>query len=74
MTCGIGDQIRVRLCDSPMPADGGHNCTANGSKATQNQSCVKHPCPGEIMELNIENNFQRGQKRKTHHFIITSGW
>ena len=58
VTCGIGDQIRTRLCNSPMPTHGGHDCTANGSRAVQNQTCNTDPCQGKQFKgLNVWNKF-----------------
>ena len=46
VTCGNGNQTRIRACDSPLPQHGGNNCTVDGSKDTDTKGCVLNPCPG----------------------------
>ncbi|NXY61032.1 HMCN1 protein, partial [Callaeas wilsoni] len=42
VTCGQGVQERVRQCDSPVPANGGHGCQG---PHTDLRSCHRQPCP-----------------------------
>ncbi|KAM4722858.1 hemicentin-1 [Rhinophrynus dorsalis] len=42
VTCGRGVQKRTRLCDNPVPANGGHYC--QGAE-TETQSCQNKLCP-----------------------------
>lgn len=40
-SCGDGTQVRSRLCNNPIPQNGGANCTGN---ATNTQSCNNGDC------------------------------
>nr|XP_058970077.1 uncharacterized protein LOC131796502 [Pocillopora verrucosa] len=44
-TCGTGTKSRSRLCNNPVPASGGENCTAD---FTQARSCQLRSCPGAV--------------------------
>ncbi|XP_078662008.1 SCO-spondin-like [Branchiostoma floridae x Branchiostoma belcheri] len=41
-TCGIGTQIRLRACDSPLPMHGGKNCSGSYEDL---RVCKRDPCP-----------------------------
>ena len=54
--CGVGESVRSRLCDSPLPQYGGDNCTTNATLLEQvlgngtieqqeNKICNERPCP-----------------------------
>lgn len=43
-TCGRGEKIRTRKCDSPAPVGEGRNCSRLGS-SIDIQPCNTHPCP-----------------------------
>ncbi|KAK7487427.1 hypothetical protein BaRGS_00021389, partial [Batillaria attramentaria] len=40
-TCGGGEQIRTRACDSPMPQNGGQHCSG---PEEETQDCNTNPC------------------------------
>ncbi|KFP01647.1 Hemicentin-1, partial [Calypte anna] len=42
VTCGQGVQERVRLCNNPLPANGGRSCQGPD---TDTRSCHNKPCP-----------------------------
>uniref|UniRef100_A0A8C9R6U4 Hemicentin-1 n=1 Tax=Scleropages formosus TaxID=113540 RepID=A0A8C9R6U4_SCLFO len=42
VSCGLGVQRRLRQCNNPLPANGGHHCA--GSDA-ETRSCQGKPCP-----------------------------
>ncbi|XP_058970157.2 uncharacterized protein [Pocillopora verrucosa] len=44
-TCGTGTQSRSRLCDSPVPANQGQNCSGDFDQA---KSCKLTSCPGAV--------------------------
>lgn len=44
VSCGVGNQKRLRKCNKPLPANGGRHCA--GSDA-ETRSCQGKPCPGE---------------------------
>ena len=46
--CGFGNQTRNRLCNNPVPADGGKNCSSAGSSDTESLMCFKKGCPGAL--------------------------
>ena len=53
-TCGDGTQSRGRSCDNPTPDNGGDDCTADGSTASETQLCNEiaiEDCPGKFLEL-----------------------
>lgn len=43
VTCGIGEQYRTRVCDSPLPSGGGMFCLGNDRDTTM---CSHIPCDG----------------------------
>lgn len=43
VTCGIGEQYRTRVCDSPLPSGGGMYCLGNDRDTTR---CSNIPCDG----------------------------
>ena len=42
-TCGGGTQTKSRLCDSPLPANGGNYCQG---AASESRSCSNNRCGG----------------------------
>ena len=48
VTCGKGHKIRSRECNSPLPANGGLNCTGESSNATE---CEEDACPGTYFDI-----------------------
>ncbi|XP_075384531.1 hemicentin-1 isoform X2 [Tenrec ecaudatus] len=42
VTCGKGIQKRSRLCNNPLPANGGKSCQGSDSEM---QNCLNKPCP-----------------------------
>ena len=42
--CGSGEHTRARACDSPAPANGGDDCTVDGSSKTETKNCNQNPC------------------------------
>ncbi|XP_077188775.1 hemicentin-1 isoform X2 [Paroedura picta] len=44
VTCGQGIQKRIRMCNNPLPANGGQNCKENDS---ERRNCQNKPCPVE---------------------------
>ena len=54
VSCGVGEQKRVRVCDSPAPAHGGDDCTVHESSSTETQKCYPTPynCPSKHFQDN----------------------
>jgi Thrombospondin type 1 domain len=51
-TCDIGQRIRYRLCNSPMPSDGGQNCSDSGSATdTESINCKIDDCSTQPASL-----------------------
>ena len=46
VTCEGSNQKRTRLCNDPIPDNGGKSCTIDGSSATEVRRCNENPCPG----------------------------
>ena len=44
--CNGGYHTRTRVCDNPVPAYGGSECTSDGSKESETQPCNTDPCTG----------------------------
>ena len=44
VTCGVGDQARMRSCTKPAPQSGGKQCAG---VAKETKQCIKKPCPGK---------------------------
>ncbi|XP_023810079.1 hemicentin-1 isoform X2 [Oryzias latipes] len=42
VSCGAGIQKRLRQCNNPLPANGGHHCAGSD---TEKSSCQGNPCP-----------------------------
>ncbi|XP_034035488.1 hemicentin-1 [Thalassophryne amazonica] len=42
VSCGAGTQKRMRQCNNPLPANGGHHCTGSESET---RVCQGKPCP-----------------------------
>merc|ERR1712226_217434 len=45
VSCGMGEETRNRECLNPEPANGGQQCTDNGSEETDSRSCFAGNCP-----------------------------
>lgn len=50
VSCGTGVQRRLRQCNKPFPANGGHHCIGSASEA---RSCQGKPCPGQLSYIFI---------------------
>uniref|UniRef100_A0A8C2VRJ2 Hemicentin-1 n=1 Tax=Chinchilla lanigera TaxID=34839 RepID=A0A8C2VRJ2_CHILA len=48
VTCGSGIQKRSRLCNNPLPANGGNPCQGSESEM---RNCQKKLCPGTLLHL-----------------------
>ena len=44
VSCGGGEQKRIRACDNPAPSLDGDDCTADGSSSAENRKCNENPC------------------------------
>ncbi|XP_005733181.1 hemicentin-1 isoform X1 [Pundamilia nyererei] len=42
VSCGVGNQKRLRQCNNPLPANGGRHCAGSD---TETRSCQGKPCP-----------------------------
>ena len=47
VTCGGGNQTRIRTCDNPKRTAEGYDCTVDGSMGSDSQSCNESPCPSK---------------------------
>jgi len=45
VSCGGGEQTRLRSCDNPAPEHGGDDCSVDGSSNSETQNCNENPCP-----------------------------
>ena len=43
VTCAGGTKTQIRVCNNPLPANGGSDCMGN---STQTTVCNTNPCPG----------------------------
>ncbi|XP_059503813.1 hemicentin-1 isoform X2 [Stegostoma tigrinum] len=43
VSCGGGEQSRLRMCNNPVPSSGGRSCPGDGSQVSR---CKVQPCPG----------------------------
>lgn len=53
VTCGVGAQKRLRLCNNPLPANGGRHCAGSN---TETRRCQGKPCPGESCHCAARNH------------------
>jgi len=60
VSCGGGEQKRVRACNSPAPAHGGDDCAADGSSSAETRNCNENLCP--IHKLAVGDVMQSGQE------------
>ena len=47
VSCGGGDQSRLRKCDNPSPLHDGKDCIEDGSKDSETRRCNEIKCQGE---------------------------
>ena len=47
VTCGEGIQTRYRMCDNPVPANGGEFCEGGSQRSGQGRNCNRGHCLGE---------------------------
>lgn len=52
LSCGGGKQKRERLCNTPLPAYGGKNCSSLGL-AIETRTCNTNNCPGRYMSVTV---------------------
>lgn len=50
VTCGIGNLIRTRECNNPLPANGGEECVGPSREV---QPCDEGCCPGTKLNVCI---------------------
>lgn len=51
-TCGNGQQNRMRMCNNPVPSNGGADCIAIGlGQPTETKACYLQVCPGRTFIL-----------------------
>ncbi|XP_043555476.1 hemicentin-1 [Chiloscyllium plagiosum] len=43
VSCGGGEKRRLRMCNNPVPSNGGRSCPGDGSQVSR---CKVQPCPG----------------------------
>ncbi|WAR26187.1 HMCN1-like protein [Mya arenaria] len=53
VTCALGNQMRNRSCDNPLPAFGGQGCAG---EETEFQKCQKGPCPSKSRTCQPKSN------------------
>ena len=46
VSCGVANHSRYRLCNNPVPQNGGDYCTADGSTNIETKICNEYNCPG----------------------------
>ena len=51
-TCGEGNEVRKRVCDSPAPARGGRECEGDDS---EQRKCHMNPCPGKQSVVSLSS-------------------
>ena len=57
-TCGSGYQIRDRLCNDPIPLNGGLECSSDkgqSMKESESRMCTSIKCPGILQLRNVYN-------------------
>ena len=55
MTCGAGQQERVRTCTNPPPSNGGAQCSGSNKET---RKCDKGPCKGRRKNDNLKYNVE----------------
>ena len=56
MTCGAGQQERLRTCTNPPPANGGAQCSGSNKET---RPCDNGACVGRRKNDNLEQNVEK---------------
>lgn len=67
-TCGKGSRTRTRLCDNPVPAGGGQNCT--GASVQTDHCGTSEECDGNCSSLYL----LYGSLAELSVLRLTRGW
>ena len=56
MTCGAGQQERLRTCTNPPPSNGGAQCSGSDKET---KPCDNGPCGGRQKKDNLKQNVKK---------------